>query len=371
MFPLWERIIRNISGLGQLNISTPHSRTAKRYDFCDVLVIGAGVSGLAAALAAADAGADVVIVDENARAGASGGYQRGGELSQANQTVELLQAINTHPRIRLYTGTQAAAYYADHWVPLVDSHRLSKMRAKAVIVASGAYEQPAVFRNNDLPGIMLASAAQRLIYRYAVKPMNRAVVLTANADGYRAAIDLITHGVAVMAVVDLRSEIPADSLTQALRTNQVPVYVGYCIYEAKTNPAVDGVCAAVICPLDRNGNPQTELRRSVPCDGIIMSVGWAPAANLLYQAGTKMRFDDSLQQFVPDILPAGVFACGRVNGVFDFAQKIADGKRAGLEAVEYLERQGLGDAETRRQGDTETGKTKFSILSPQSSVLSS
>lgn len=162
LFPFWERMIRKLSGLGKVDVSTPHIRTAKQYDFCDVLVIGAGVAGLSAALAAANAGADVVIVDENARAGGSGGYQLGGEWL-TEQTNELVKAVENHDRIRLYTETVAAAYYADNWIPLVDRDRLTKMRAKAVVMANGAYEQPAVFRNNDLPGVMLASAAQRLI----------------------------------------------------------------------------------------------------------------------------------------------------------------------------------------------------------------
>jgi sarcosine oxidase, subunit alpha len=328
LFPFWERTIRNLSGLGKVDVSTPHIRTAKQYDFCDVLVIGAGVAGLSAALAAADAGANVVIVDENARAGGSG--------ERLTQTQELVEAVKNCDRIRLYTETVAAAYYADRWIPLVDRERLTKLRAKAVIMANGAYEQPAVFRNNDLPGVMLASAAQRLIYRYAVKPMQRAVVLTANSDGYQAALDLAKHGVEVKAIADLRSTYTTNSTTQALQALGIPIFTSHCIYEAKTNPASDGVSGAVICPLDANGKPQTEFKQAIACDGMIMSVGWAGAANLLYQAGTKMRFDNGLQQFVPDRLPAGVFACGRVNGVYEFDRKLLDGRRAGLEAAAFL-----------------------------------
>ncbi|MBW4518628.1 MAG: (2Fe-2S)-binding protein [Scytolyngbya sp. HA4215-MV1] len=336
LFPFWERLIRRISGLGQLVPTTPRIRTAKRYDFCDVLVIGAGVSGLSAALAAAAAGADVALVDENAQAGGSGSYQLGGELALAETTHQLVQQVMHHPRIRLFTQTVAAGYYTDHWVPLVDRDHLTKMRAKAVIIASGAYEQPAVFRNNDLPGVLLASAAQRLIYRYAVKPMHRAVVLVANTDGYRAAMDLLTQGISIQAVVELRSDPIANPWIAQLRSHHVPIYSGYCIYEAKTNPAKDGVCSAVICPIDARGIPQTGFSQAIACDGILMSVGWAPTANLLYQAGAKLRFEPSLQQFVPDTLPPGIFACGRVNGVYEFAEKIHDGQNVGVTAFEYL-----------------------------------
>lgn len=335
-FPFWERLIRNISGLGAVDVSTPHLRTAKRYDFCQVLVIGAGVAGLAAAIAAAEAGAEVVLVDENPRVGGSGCYQLGADDRQAEQVQALVQAVQGCDRIRVYTSTVAAGYYADHWVPLVEPDRMTKLRAKAVIMANGAYEQPAVFRNNDLPGVMLASAAQRLIYRYAVKPMQRAVVFTANQDGYRAALDLAKHGVEVRAIVELRSHLTASELTQAVTAQGMPIYLGHCLYEAQASPAQDGVAAAVICPVAANGEPQPQFRQTIACDGIVMSVGWAPAANLLYQAGAKLRFDESLQQFVPDRLPPGIFACGRVNGVYDFQQKLQDGKRAGLAAAAFL-----------------------------------
>ncbi|MBA3589418.1 FAD-dependent oxidoreductase, partial [Methylibium sp.] len=176
LFPLWERMFRRTTGLGKLDFATPHVRTAKRYDFCDVLVVGAGPSGLSAALAAAEAGARVVVVDENRQGGGSGLFQLGQSAERRLHTRRLLDAVQAHVSIRLFTGTTAAAYYADQWLPLVDADKLTKMRAKAVVIASGAFEQPAVFRHNDLPGVMLGSAMQRLIYRHAVLPARRTVV---------------------------------------------------------------------------------------------------------------------------------------------------------------------------------------------------
>jgi sarcosine oxidase, subunit alpha len=344
LFPFWERLIRQLTGLGQLDFNTPQLRTPKRYDFCDLLVIGGGLSGLSAALTAAQQGIDVVIVDENPHLGGSGGYQLGG---QSNETVnQLVNQVTNQANIRVYTRTEAAAYYTDHWISLVDAQKLTKLRAKAVIVASGAHEQPAVFRNNDRPGVMLASAAQRLIYRYAVKPMQRAVVLTANTDGYRAILDLVTHGVEVAAVVDLRAQPPPD-LVKTVSALNIPIYSGHCIYEAQTNPQGDGICAAVICPIQAD-IPQTSGSRTIACDGIIISVGWAGAANLLYQAGARMQFDATQQQFIPQTLPAGIFACGRVNGVYAQRPKQQDGKRAGQAAIAYLTQASLPDPEQYR-----------------------
>lgn len=331
LFPLWERMFRKLTGLGKVDFATPHIRTPKQYDFCDVLVIGAGASGLSAALAAADQGAEVVVVDENARAGGSMSYQPGTEDS-------ILAKAVSHPRIRILTGTYAAGYYADHWVPLVDSEKMSKMRAKAVVFASGAFEQPAVFRNNDLPGIMLAGAAQRLIHRYGVKPMTRAVVLAANADGYRAAIDLAEQGVTVAALVDLRSSHQAGELEVAVKAKGIQVFSSACIYEAV--PAADGQSVGSVRIAAFDDGVVGAVSKELECDGVVVSIGYAPAANLLYQAGTRMRFDKGLQQFVPEVLPYGVFACGRVNGVHTFASRLLDGQRAGAAAASHV---GFGD----------------------------
>jgi len=332
-FPMWERMFRAITGLGRLDTATPRVRTPKRYDFCDVLVIGGGPSGLSAALAAAGAGARVVLVDENAKVGGSGLYQLGGDQAQAAAARDLVQRVRAHPSIRVFESTLAAAWYADQWIPLVDADKLSKMRAGATVVASGAFEQPAVFRNNDLPGVMLASAMQRLIRRYAVQPARRVVVTAANRDGYRAALDLFEAGVQVLAVADLREAIPSCTAVDAVRALGIECLAGTGVYEAHADSRGE-LGAVTLCKV-RDGVADVSTARRVDCDGVAMSTGWAPAANLLYQAGTRMRFDERLQQFVPDVLPEGVFACGRVNGVFAFDGRLADGTRAGTAAAAF------------------------------------
>ncbi len=327
----WERVFRHITGLGRVEFGTPRIRTPKRYDFCDVLIVGAGPSGMAAALAASDAGASVVLVDENAHIGGSLGYQRGGAPEAQADLDALRGRIAQSPGISVRTATIAAGYYADHWIPLVDSTRITKMRARAVVLATGAFEQPAVFRNNDLPGVMLASAAQRLIYRYAVRPMRRALVLTANADGYLAALDLLANGVDIAAIVDLNFPENTHGAAAEIARRKIPVLRGHTVFEVHGKTAVT---AAVVCALFDDGSPDPSRAESFACDGVVMSVGYAPAAPLLYQAGAQMHYDEALGQFVPAALPEGVFAAGRVNGVYE--QRRADGERAGMEAARYL-----------------------------------
>jgi sarcosine oxidase subunit alpha len=331
--PRWEAFFRHMTGLGSVKADTPRIVTAKRYDACEVLVIGAGPAGLAAAIAAAKAGASVVLVDENARAGGSLTYARAGGKEALGKLGMLLQEARAVRRLRILTGTFAAGYYTDHWVPLVDAQRMTKMRARAVVMAGGVFEQPAVFRNNDLPGVMLASAAQRLIYRYAVKPMRTAVVLTANCEGYEAALDLAQAGVRVAAVVDLRPEGEPSAAAQRVEQAAVRMLQGWCVYEATASG--DRLGGVVVCPLTASGEANAARPETIACDGLAMSVGFAPAANLLYQAGAKMRYEPGIEQLVPATLPPGVFAAGRVNGVFDLDQRLRDGERAGLLAAQH------------------------------------
>src|SRR5258706_6603285 len=167
LFPFWERIFRRITGLGELDFSVQRLRTPKRYDFCDVLVIGAGPSGLSAALACADAGARVCAVDENARIGGSLTYQRGGSDRALDLLRDLEERVNRHPNITVQPGTLAAGYYADHWLALIDDRGMTKMRARAVIVPSGVVEETAVFSNNHIPGAKSAYVAHTPTYYYA------------------------------------------------------------------------------------------------------------------------------------------------------------------------------------------------------------
>jgi sarcosine oxidase subunit alpha len=331
LFPRWERLMRAMAGLGAVDTAWKRLRTPKSYSFCDVLVVGAGPAGLSAAVAAAESGARVILVDENPHPGGTLGYQG----APAPGVLESLLRRARELGVDLRTGTEAAGYYADHWVALVDAERMSKARAKAVVFANGCFEQPCVFRNNDLPGVMLASGAQRLVYRFRVKPFDRAVVLTANADGYQAALDLREAGVDVAAVVDLRPEPEASEAGRRVAEARIPVHARSAVAEAVPRRGKRGVRGARVCPLDGEGRPLPEAGREIPCDGIAVSVGWAPADSLFCQAGGKMAYNDLLQQFVPARAPEGVFAAGRLNGIFDLNDRLADGARAGRAAAAH------------------------------------
>jgi sarcosine oxidase subunit alpha len=357
-FPRWERMFRVLTGLGKVPLDAPRHRTAKRYAFCDVLVVGGGPSGLSAALAAAAAGARVALVDESFRLG-------GAFVAMAREpaaTRALIAAVTGSPAITVYGATVAAGYYADHWVALVDKERLTKMRAKAVVFASGVMEQPAVFRNNDLPGVLLASAAARLLARHRVAPGRTVVIVAGNLEAYRTAQYLDVQGVRVAALVDLRAALDGEDAAAATECAALGITIlqGHVPYAAVAG-AHGAVAALDVLPLEARPlgagsasaarGADSSKRRRIACDAVLMSVGWAAAANLLLQAGGVTRFSKRLQQFVPELLPPGIFACGRLNGVYEFEARVADGARAGAQAAAHAGRGMAGDADPAAAAD--------------------
>ncbi|MDI1309436.1 MAG: 2Fe-2S iron-sulfur cluster-binding protein [Methylotenera sp.] len=336
LFPFWENVIRKAAGLGVVNFDYPRILKRKTHSHCDVLVIGAGPTGLTAACTAAEAGLEVTIVDENLQLGGSLGYNRAGDTSVMSRLDNLISKVISLPNIKVMSGSYAAGYYPDHLIPIVSEAGINKVRAKSVIVASGAFEQPPVFRYNDLPGVMLGSAAQRLLYRYAVKPFNNGIVVTANDYGYRVALDLLQAGTKIVALVDMR-QTGSIVYAAALAKRGIKVYIGHCVYEAIASSDKSGVRGAVICPYDEKQSVAlTDKQFTLECDGIAMSAGWAPAGALLYQAGTGMQFDYGVEQFVPSRLPNGMFAAGKVNGIFELEQRLRDGVRAANDAIRHL-----------------------------------
>lgn len=322
LFPKWESLIRHMAGLGKVDTSWTEERKPKRYHYCDVVVVGAGPSGMSAALKAAEGGADVCLIDENAHIGGSLDYQYSNDEGLSTQRNQLKERIADHSKITVISSAYVAGLYGDNWLAVNTDQGLIKLSALSVVVATGVFEQPAVFRNNDLPGVMNASAAQRLIARYGVAPCQKATVLTANSEGYRAALDLHKAGILVAAVLDTGNT--NSPLYQQVVNLGIPVYRAIENIEAFGKTALESIRFTV-----------SAKEHDIECDGLIMSMGWAPAGAPIYQAGGKFSYNQTLHQLLPLEMPESIFACGRINGVFEIEDQLKDGQQAGLNAFEY------------------------------------
>ncbi|MHA1600419.1 MAG: glycine cleavage T C-terminal barrel domain-containing protein, partial [Alphaproteobacteria bacterium] len=215
-----------------------------------------------------------------------------------------------------------------NWLPVIRGNRLHKVRAHEVVLAAGSLEQPAVFRNNDLPGVMMGSAAQRLVRLYGVRPGRCALVLTGNSDGYLVALDLMDAGVEIAAVIDQRQAPPPNPSIDAVIARGVRVLSGHTVSMAVPGPGKRSIVGAVIDSIADTGKVAGQGER-IACDTIAMSVGYTPTYQLALQAGGRLGYDDAAAIFSIDGLPEHLHLAGSVNGRHDLEAVLADGRRAG------------------------------------------
>jgi len=330
LWPVYEKVLRSAAGLGRLRRRQAERewRTEYRRRHCDVLVIGGGVAGLAAALRATELGADVVLCDEDVEPGGAllheGGHEHARELARrcAAAGVEVLSRA-------------PALGHFDGLVPVWQGDTLHQIRAARRIAATGALEQPLIFPDNDLPGVMLASGARRLAALYGVRPGATVAVATVDDAGLDTALALDRLGVTVAAVADLRPAADGE-LVAAVEAAGIELVRGATAVRALGRNAVEGV---VLAPVDANGRARTEGRK-VTCDALAVRGGVAPSSSLLLQAGARATWDSASCRFAPGALPPGVLAAGAVAGHEDAAAAELSGRIAGAAAALEL---GLGD----------------------------
>ncbi|TDR56834.1 heterotetrameric sarcosine oxidase alpha subunit [Halomonas ventosae] len=370
MWMTYEKYIRKGAGLGR----SPMERDPDSYDHlnqhCDLLVVGAGPAGLAAALTAARGGGRVILCDEQEEMGGSLLDSR--ELLDHQPAARWAEQVVTElaglDNVTLLPRTTANGYHDHHFVtlherctehlgetaPTVDGYRptrsrMHRVRAGQVLLATGAHERPLVYAGNDVPGNLVAGAVSTYIRRYGVVPGEKLVLSVSNDHAYRAALDWDEAGREVVAIVDARRH-PDGELVEQARARGIRIIEGSAVIEAKGDKRVS---AARVATIDAEAFTVTGQAETLACDTIASSGGYSPVIHLASHTGARPTWNDEILGFVPSLVK-GVHAAGSARGLHDLAEGLADGSAAAARALAALglsaEAITLPQVDARREG---------------------
>ncbi|WP_366655757.1 sarcosine oxidase subunit alpha family protein [Fodinicurvata sp. EGI_FJ10296] len=346
----YEYVIRRAAGLGRSPREDDPDRYDQRYDFCDVLVAGAGPAGISAALAAARTGARVILCDEQSEPGGSllsepaDGITLDGNPA-ADWVASAVAELASYDTVTILPRTTCFGYYQDNFLGLLERvtdhmapanrpvamprQRLWKVRARRTVLATGAIERSMVFHGNDRPGVMLAASVRSYINRYAVLPGKRIVVFANNDGAYRTALDADRAG-ADVTVVDIRPR-PRGALPNAARAAGIEIVAGHAVTETKGRTKLKRVA---VMALSSDGSGVTGPGpRWIDTDILAVSGGWNPAVHLFSQARGTLGFDPEHDTFIPDRPGQGTASAGSCAGTWTLAGCLAEGHRAGAQGA--------------------------------------
>lgn len=359
---VYEPFIRAAAGLGVSPTEEDPDHYASRYLHCDVLIVGAGPTGLAAAKAAAVDGLKVVIVDENPEVG-------GTLLSEPQAVIDgdtawdwlakeaaALQELG----VKIMTRTTAIGYYHQNMIGLCEKltdhlkdlpadtprERMWRVRAKQVVLAQGALEKPLVFHGNDRPGVMLAGSAQTFLNRYGVLVGKSPVIATSHDSAWFSAFDMHDAGAKVQAIVDTRESVD-DDLQAAARERGITVKLSHTVSGTSGRLRVKSVR---VNPVSGGKAGAGEV---IACDALLMSGGWTPSLHLFSHTKGSLTWDDDQTTFLPNETPEDCVIAGASRGLWGISAALNDGAEKGREVVAALGK--ASDAKTYKVEADRTG----------------
>ena len=331
---MWfEGTIRRAAGLGLAPVAKDPDLYDEMHVTVDVLVVGAGPAGMAAAHAASGGGARVLLVDDQHTPGGSVlwcplGHQRNLLQTWLSQTRS---SLGNSPNFQLLTRTLVTGYYDHNSLTAVERlssgpfrQRLWRIRARRVVLATGATERPLVFGGNDRPGVMLADSVLHYLVRYGVAAGQRAVVFTNNNHAYKVALALKDAGIQIAAIVDATPS-PAHRLARAARERGIQILSGSVITQTRGARALRGVKVS-----------GAAAERWIDCDLLCVSGGWSPNVHLHSQSGGNVKFDEARAMFVPDRHVQSNTSVGAANGTMTVTEAIKEGFTEGIAAAASL-----------------------------------
>jgi len=348
LYHIWERFLANMAGIGRLSDIENNAPPRRLPASPEIVVVGGGIAGLSAALNAGRAGADVWLIEKE--------DHPGGRIQYDTAAYELPDSPNRQPgfeiarqlsetvghltNCRVMTGATAFAWYDEDVLAVVREGELWELKPKRVVVATGSYENPMVFENNDLPGIFLAGGLQRLMHRDFVRPGNKAAVVTDNDRGYRLAHQLLDAGVAVAAVIDQRPEDQVLASDAARRAADAAVVI-YPHHDVDGTLGRRHLKAVRLKSLNPAGGSPSARPMVIACDVLGIAGSRIPANELIFQRTSQGQYIlESPHQFTRRPLTAAhmyvdqdMYVAGEASGSQSIQQSWLEGKVAGLSAA--------------------------------------
>lgn len=349
----YEYFIRHSAGLGKSPKLPDPDIYEHKYIHCDVLIIGGGISGIMAAKMSAKRGLNTLLVDENPNIGGSTIFQNSKFYKINNQTScswleNEIKEINKFKNLIIKTRTSIAAFHGynfllarenltDH-LPANEKkykvrQRLLKIRAKKVILATGALERPLVFNNNDRPGIMLSSAIKKYADFFGVACGKENILFTNNDTAYETAISLDQKGIKVNAIIDIRENCNSE-ISKEVEANGIKIYRSSTVVDTYGYKRIKKIS---VMQLSSDGQSVKGQKLFINCDCLGIAGGWTPAVHLFTQSGGKLEFDEKDQIFVPKIYPSKQISIGSCNGDFELDQIIYKNTKILKEFLEISE----------------------------------